>query len=64
MILLSEVEQALQQPFVKQNTPKSSFHQVSETHWTIEFYILSRYTLLPPTLTRSVLFEGGLPDVL
>ena len=54
----------LQQPFVKQNIPKSGFHLVPDTYWTIEFYILSRYTLLATTLTRGVLFEEGLPGIL
>ena len=64
MILSSEFEQVLQQPFVKQNIPKSSFHLVPDTYWTIEFYILSRYTLLVTTLTRGVPFEAGLPGIL
>ena len=64
MILSSEFEQVLQQPFVKQNIPKSSFHLVPDTYWTIEFYILSRYTLLVTTLTRGVLFGAGLPGTL
>ena len=51
----------LQQPFVKQNIRKSSFHLVPDTYWTIYFDILSRYTLLATTLTRGVPFEGGLP---
>ena len=54
----------LEQPFVKQNIPKSSFHLVPDTYWTTEFYILSRYTLLVTTLTTGVLFEGALPGIL
>ena len=64
MILFSEVEQVLQQPFEKQNIPKSRFHLVPDTYWAIDFNVLSRYTLLATTLTRGVLFEGGLPGIL
>ena len=80
MIHFSEVDQVLQQPFVKQNIPKSSFHLVPNTYWTVDFYILSIYLciyvsiylsiyiyiyiLLATTLTREVFFEGGLPGIL
>ena len=54
----------LQEPFVKQNTPTSSFHLAPDTYWTKKIYILSRYTLPATTLTTVVLFEGGLPGIL
>ena len=54
----------LQEPFVKKNIPKSSFHLVPDTYWTIKIYILSRYTLRATTLTTVVLFERGLPGIL
>ena len=64
LILFSKVGQVLQEPFVKQNIPKSSFHLVQDTYWTIKIYILSRDTLRATTLTTVVLFEGGLPGIL
>ena len=54
----------LQQPFVKQNIPKSSFHLVPDTYWATDFYILSRYTLLATRPTRGVLFEGDFAGIL
>ena len=54
----------LQEPFVKQNIPRSSFHLVPDTYYTIKLCILSRYTLLATTLTKEVLLDGGLPDIL
>ena len=64
MILFSEVDQVLQEPFVKQNIPTSSFQLVPDTFWTIKIYIFSRYTLRASTLTTIVLFEGALPGIL
>ena len=64
MILFSEVDQELQEPFAKHNIPKASFHLVPDTYCTIKFYVLSRYTLVATTLTKVVLFEGGLPGIL
>ena len=64
MILFSEVEQVLQQPFVKQNIPKSSVHLLPDTYWATDIYILSRYTLLATRPTRGVLFEGGFAGIL
>ena len=64
MILFSEVDQVLQEHFVKQNIPKPSFCLVPDTYYTIKFYIWSRYTLVATTLTKVVLFEGGLPGIL
>ena len=64
LILFSKVGQVLQEPFVKQNIPKSSFHLVQDTYWTIKIYTLSRDTLRATTLTTVVLFEGGLPGIL
>ena len=64
MILFSEVDQVLQEHFVKQNIPKSSSDLVPDTYWAIKFYILSRYTLVATTLTKVVLFEGGLRGIL
>ena len=57
MIRFSEDDQVLQEPFVKQNVPNSSFQLVWDTYWTKKFYILSRYTLVATTLTKVVLFE-------
>ena len=54
----------LQQAFVKQNIPKSSFQLVPDTYWTIDFFILSIYTLVATTLSTGVLFEGRLPGIL
>ena len=54
----------LQEPFVKQNIPMSSFHLVPDTYWTIKIYTLSRDTLRATTLTTVVLFEEGLPGIL
>ena len=54
----------LQEPFGSENIPKSSFHLVPDTYCTIKFYILSGYTLLATTLTKVVLFEGGLAGIL
>ena len=64
LILFSEVDQVLQEPFVKQNIPTSSFHLVPDTYWTIKIYILSRYTLRATGGPTVVLFEGGLPGIL
>ena len=66
MILFFEVEQLLQEPFVNQNVPNSSFHLVPDIYCTIKFYILSRYryTSVATTLTKVVRFEGGLRGIL
>ena len=58
MILFSEDDQVLQEPFVKQSISKPRFHLVPDTYCTIKFYILSRYTLVATTLNKVVLFEG------
>ena len=57
MILFPEVDQVLQQPFVKQNVPNSSFHLVLDTYSTVKFYIFSSYKLIATTLTKVVLVE-------
>ena len=54
----------LQEPFVRENIPKSRFHLVPDTYCTIKFYILSRYTLVATTLTKVVLIEGNLRGIL
>ena len=64
MILFSEVYQVLQESFVKQNAPNWSFDLVADINYTIEFYILSRYTSVATALTKVVPFEGGLPGIL
>ena len=64
MILFSEVEQLSQEPFVNQNMPNSRFHLAPNIYCTIKIYILSRYTSVATTLTKVVLFEGGLPGIL
>ena len=64
MIRFSEDDQVLQEPFVKQNVPNSSFQIVWDTYWTNKFYILSTYTLVATTLTKAVLFEGVSPGIL
>ena len=64
MIRFSEDEQVLQEPFVKQNVPNSSFQLVLDTYWTNKFYILSRYILEATTLTKVVLAEGVSPEIL
>ena len=64
MILFFEVEQLLQEPFVNQNVPNSSFHLVPDMYCTRKFHILSRYTLVAITLTKVVRFEGGLCGIL
>ena len=64
MILFSEVYQVLQESSVKQNAPNWSFDLVADINYTIEFYILSRYTSIATTLTKIVPFEGGLPGIL
>ena len=64
MICFSEDDQVLQEPFVEQNVPNSSFQLVCDTYWTNKFYILSRYTLVATTLTKVVLCEGVSPGIL
>ena len=46
MILFSEDDQVLQEPFVKQSISKARFHLVPDIYYEIKFYILSRYTLV------------------
>ena len=64
MILFSEVDQVLQEHFVKQNVPNSSFHLISDIYCTKNFYILSRYTLVATTVSKVALFEGGLTGIM
>ena len=64
MIILSEVDQVVQEHFVKQNVPNSSFHLVVYKNYTIKIYILSRSILVATTLTKVILFEVGLPGIL
>ena len=64
MIPFSKVDQVLQEPFVKQNIRTLSFHLVPDTYSTIKIYILSRHPLRATSLTKVVLFEGGLPGIL
>ena len=64
MILFSEVDQVLQEPFVKQNVHNSSFHVAPGIYCTIKFPILPRYTSVATTRTKVVLFERGLPIIL
>ena len=64
MIRFSEDDQVLQEPFVKENVPNSSFQLVWDTYWTKKFYILSRYILEATTLTKVVLAEGVSPEIL
>ena len=64
MIPFSEVDQALQEHFVKENVPNWSFQLVLDIYWTKKFYILSRYTSVATTITKVVLFECGLPGIL
>ena len=58
-----EVHQVLEQHFVKQNVPNSSFHLISDIHCTKKFYMLSRYTLVATTVTKVALFQGGLTGI-
>ena len=64
MILFPEVDQVLQEPFVMQNVPNSSFHLALDTYCIAKCYILSRYTSVATTLPKVVLFEGALPGIL
>ena len=64
MTLFSEVDQVLQEHFVKQNVPNSSFHLISDIYCAKKFYILSRYTLVAPTVTKAALLEGELVGTL
>ena len=43
---------------------KSSFHLVTYNNCTLKVYILSRYTSVATKLTKVVLFEVGLSDIL
>ena len=58
MIFVSEDDSVLQEPFVKQSISEARFHLVPDTYYVIKFYVLSRYTLVPSTLSKAVLFEG------
>ena len=63
-MLFSEADNVLEELFLKQNLPNSGFRLLGDTNCTIKFYILSRYTSVATTLTKVVLFEGGLPGTL
>ena len=58
MIFVSEDDPVLQEPFVKQSISEARFHLVPDRYYVIKFYVLSRYTLVPSTLSKVVLFEG------
>ena len=64
MVLFTDVDQVLQEHFLNQNAPNSSFELLANTNSTIKFYILSGYTSGATTFTNAVIFEGGLPGIL
>ena len=64
MILFSEVDQVLQEPFVKQNVPNSIFHLALDTYCTAKCHILFRYVSVGTNLAKLVLYEGALPGIL
>ena len=63
LILFCQGSQVLQEPFIKANVIKSSFHLLTPDHWVKAVYILSRQKSVATNLTKVVLFEVCLFDI-
>ena len=63
-IRFCDVSEVLQGPFIKTNVTNLSFYLVTHDNWIKKDDILSRYTSVATNLTKNVVFEVGLSDIL